>query len=243
MEPIHGQDQTHTAEHLFEFSGFPDNILVERGGSELLDVNTHRKGIDAGHVIRSLDLAHVMLVTDNTERGLQKVMRVLVGMKSDQVGAQHPLENPAAPLCWQYPEYLERWKRNVEKKPHRELGMASLEQTRQKHEMIVVHPDNIIRSQHCFESVGKKIVDLLVLLPELRLVNGVRGEVMKQRPDRRVTKNQIELVHLFGAQKYRVGAAARKGFLNDLLLQRTLDTATGPADPKMLKGQRRSVIA
>src|SRR6185436_17986654 len=99
--------------------------------------------------------------------------------------------------------------------------MTSFEQTRQKHEVIIVYPNDIVGSQNRLESVGKKIVDLFVLLPKSRLVNGVRGEVVKERPNRRVTKTQIELVHLFGAEKYRVGAA-RKGFLDDLLLERTI---------------------
>jgi hypothetical protein len=102
--------------------------------------------------------------------------------------------------------------------------------------VIIVYPDYIVRSQDRLESVGKKIVDLFILLPESRLINGVGGEVVKERPNRRVTKTQIELVHLFGTEKDRVAAAPRKGFLNDLLLERTVDTATGPANPKMLNG-------
>src|SRR5512138_1278518 len=106
--------------------------------------------------------------------------------------------------------------------------MTSFEQTRQKHEVVIVYPNDIVRSQDRLESVGKKIVDLFVLLPKSRLLNGVRGQLLKERPNRRVTKTQVEPVHLFGAEKYRVGAAARKGFLDDLLLQRTVDAAPRP---------------
>src|SRR5688500_17136293 len=109
--------------------------------------------------------------------------------------------------------------------------------------MIIVHPDDIVGAENRLESVCEQLIDLLVLVPKRLLVNRVRGEIMKQRPDRRIAKSQVKLFHLLFGKKYRVGLKSGQGYAHDLRLKRALDAATRPTDPEMLGWKRGSWLA
>ena len=66
---------------------------------------------------------------------------------------------------------------------------------------------------------------------------------MKQRPNRRIAKPEIELLHLFFAEKHRIRLEGTKRLSDQLALERNLDGASGPADPKVFHAQSRSSSA
>src|SRR6266850_7579926 len=108
--------------------------------------------------------------------------------------------------------------------------------------MIVMDPDDVIRAENIPESVGEQPVNLFVLIPERPLVDRVRRKIMKQRPDRRVTKTQVELFHLVFSQEDRIGLEFSQRFARNLIAQGVIDTAARPADPETLARQRRFVL-
>src|SRR4026207_502552 len=108
---------------------------------------------------------------------------------------------------------------------------VGLQKARQQHEMIIMHPDHIVGAENRLNRVREQLIDLLVLVPERLLINCVGWKIVKQRPDRRVTKSQIKLFHLLFGKKYRVGLKSAQRFPYDLRLERALDVATRPPDP------------
>src|SRR5258705_5120380 len=108
--------------------------------------------------------------------------------------------------------------------------------------MIVMDPDDVIRAENIPESVGEQPVNLFVLIPERPLVDRVRRKIMKQRPDRRVTKTQVELFHLVFGQEDGIRPEFGQRLARDLIAQGVIDAAARPPDPEMLARQRRVVL-
>ena len=56
------------------------------------------------------------------------------------------------------------------KKPTDKSWAPRFQQSRQQHQVIIVHPDHVVRPENVLQSVAKTLIDLLVLLPIGRLV-------------------------------------------------------------------------
>ena len=71
-------------------------------------------------------------------------------------------------------------------------------------------PDDVVRIENFHERITKDLVDMPVLLPKARLINGERGKIMKQWPNGRIAKSEIKLLHLFFGKKNRIGPVGRQ---------------------------------
>src|SRR5215472_14494116 len=104
-------------------------------------------------------------------------------------------------------ENLVSWKRRVQEKANSQIGCRNLQQRGQKHQLIVMNP-NQIAVVCVFENlVGEFAVDVLVVLPPGGLVTQVVRKIMQQRPDARVGKTFVMRLDIFllrntGTQPY-----------------------------------------
>jgi hypothetical protein len=96
----------------------------------VFEVDTDREGVGAAHLIPHGDLTQVMVVPEHTEDGVQEVLRVLVGMKADQIRAQHAGDDLALPAAREQPEDFVRGKRDVEEEADRRLRSPGAQHAR-----------------------------------------------------------------------------------------------------------------
>jgi len=105
--------------------------------------------------------------------------------------------------------------------------------------MIIVHPHNIVGAKNLIQSVTETMVDFFVLLPKFRVVNRERGEIVKQRPERRVAEPEIEPFHLLFGKKHRMGRELLADALDQRIFQRLIDAGPRPAHPQVIAGEMR----
>ena len=123
---------------------------------------------------------------------------VIIGMKTDQVGAQETLQD--LDTRRQKTEQLERRERDMEKEPDLRIGQLLLDQPRQQHQLVVVDPDCRIRLGDALEDIEETPIDRLVRGPRLVAVFHVGREVVKERPDGVVAEAAVVEVELLLAQ-------------------------------------------
>src|SRR5918999_70683 len=239
MEPIDRQDHFELGKCAAQRLCFTLGVRLCRRGGKLLKINPHWKSVHLDHMVGCQELGHMMLIAEDAQDALEKMVRVLVRVESNQVGPQQTLQNLTPPFSRQKTKHLKRGEWDVQEKPDRYLWPPSFEQPRQQHQVIIVNPQDVIGPYDVFQRITKDSINLLVLLPKVRLIFGKSRKIMKQRPDRRVAKSKIELLHLFFAEKHRVRLKRTERLSDQLPLERNLDGASRPANPKMLHTQRR----
>ena len=131
----------------------------------------------------------------------------------------------------------------MQEKAHGSLRPPRFDQPRQQHQVIIVNPQDVIGSDDVYQRITEDLIDLFVLLPVVGLIFGKSRKVVKQRPNRRIAKPEIELLHLFFAEKHRVRLEGTERLSDQLALERDLDGASRPADPKVFHAQSRSSSA
>ena len=127
----------------------------------------------------------------------------------------------------------------MQEKAYGSLGPPSFDQPRQQHQVIIMNPQDVVGSDDVFQRIAEDLIDLFVLLPVFGVILGESRKVMKQRPNGRVAKPEIELLHLLFAEKHRVRLKATERLSDQLPLERDLYRASRPADPKMFHAQSR----
>jgi hypothetical protein len=71
--------------------------------------------------------------------------------------------------------------------------------------MIVVYPNFVVGRENVLDGVTKALVNAFVVLPASRLVLCVGRKIVEQGPEGRVAKTQVKPLHIFFAEKYRMG--------------------------------------
>ena len=127
----------------------------------------------------------------------------------------------------------------MQEKADGSLGPPGFDHPWQQHQMIIMNPQDVVGSDNVFQRIAEDLIDLLVLLPVLGVIFGESRKVVKQRPDRGIAKPEIELLHLFFAEKHRVGLEGTLRLSDQLPLESDLYCASRPADPKMFHAQSR----
>src|SRR5918993_4921272 len=116
----------------------------------------------------------------------------------------------------------------MQEKAYGSLRSPGFDQPRQQHQVIIMNPQDVIGSDDVFQRIAEDLVDLFVLLPVVELIFGESRKVVKQRPNGRVAKSEIELLHLFFAEKHRVRLKGTERFPDQLPLERDFDRAPRP---------------
>lgn len=127
----------------------------------------------------------------------------------------------------------------MQEKAYGSLRPPRFDQPRQQHQVIIMNPQDVIGSDDVYQRVAEDLIDLFVLRPVIGLIFRESRKVVKQRPNGRVAKSEIELLHLFFAEKHRVGLKGTQRLADQLSLERDPDRASRPADPKMFHTQSR----
>ena len=71
------------------------------------------------------------------------------------------------------------------------------------HEVIVLHPHHVIRSDAPADDLGETPVHGLVAVPVGGLENAVGEEIVEQRPDHLIGEPAVEVVHLLRRERHR----------------------------------------
>ena len=66
-------------------------------------------------------MTHMMLIAENDQNRMKKVLHVFVSVKSDEIRTQNALENVAPPARREEAEYLKGRERDVKEKSHLRL--------------------------------------------------------------------------------------------------------------------------
>src|SRR5687767_2552166 len=127
----------------------------------------------------------------------------------------------------------------MQEKAYRSLRPPRFDQPRQQHQVIIMNPQDVVGSNDVYQRIAEDLINLFVLRPVIGLIFGESWKVVKQRPNGRVAKSEIKLLHLFFTEKHRIRLKGTERFSDQLPLQRDLDRASRPADPKMFHTQSR----
>ena len=156
--------------------------LLELDGVEVIVIDPHREGIRLHKAVFGLDQIQVMAIPQNALYAAEEMAHVSVGMEADQIRAQQPVQYVFAPD--QLAENLIGRERNVQEKAHLRIRVRVFDQLWQKHQLIIVNPNNIARLDHRFDGLEELLVHRLVGFPGSGVVLGLFTEIVKQRPYR-----------------------------------------------------------
>jgi hypothetical protein len=115
---------------------------------------------------------------------------VIIGVKAYEVSAQKPTQYLPPP--GQHTEYFQRGEGDMKEKAYRGTGQLLSYKLGQQHQLIIMHPDDIVLLGHLDHGFSKCLVHPLIGLPEILAVYRVLGEIVKERPDSFVAKATVE---------------------------------------------------
>lgn len=94
----------------------------------------------------------------------------------------------------------------------RSAGTMFAQQSGQQHELVVLHPDNVVGFDPAENLFAEERVDFPVGLPEILAVAGEREEIVAQRPDRAVAVPFVVVRDLFRREENGVEVHFRQLF-------------------------------
>ena len=213
----------------------PHARRLERRG-EPVWVDADREGRYPRHGPVVLHARRRPFETENPCARRHEMSRVVVRVEPDQVRLEH---RPQQLLPHrQRPVDLRRRERRVKKEPDLHPRVFLFENGRQRHQVIVLDPDDVPRPVVLQDDVGEQLVRVLMRLPlevqrprlrQLRI--NVQRHVMEQLPQHRVAKPVVVqvagvLVHKHG----RIPLVLHR-FGQRVPLRTLLDVHAGPPDP------------
>ena len=122
-------------------------------------------------------------------------------LEADQVRAQQPLEDLAAPR--QLGEELGGREGDVEVEADPQVGALRAQHLRHQLELVVLDPHGRALGGDLGRLVGEALVDPDVGLPPLAVELRLGDEVVVERPEGAVGEALVELLDLRGAQRHR----------------------------------------
>src|SRR6266446_1260454 len=165
--------------------------------------------------------------------GAAEMPQIPEGVKPNPVRAQHSRNQFASARM--ATENLVGWKGCVQEKPNFEVGSRRSQHRGEKHELVIMHPDQIAfvhRLKHLF---SEDSVYVLVMFPPSRFVTQIIGQVMKQWPDAGIGKTLVECGNFFLAEKHRDAAMFFGQLPRDFLSPAFFGKrSTRPTDPLSL---------
>src|ERR1700751_376272 len=123
------------------------------------------------------------------------------GMKPNPVRSQQSRNQFASARMTA--EYLVGGKGRMQEKSNFEVGSRSSQHRGEKHELVIMHPDQIALVHGLEHLFSEGPVYVLVMLPPGRFVTQIVGQVMQQWPDAGIGKTLVECGSFFLAEKHR----------------------------------------
>ena len=162
---------------------------------------------------------------------LHEVPPVAVGLEADQVVLQERAQHLRPPR--QLQEDVQGRERDVQEEAHQLRGSQRPELPAHEHQVVVVHPQEVLRARAPHGDRGEAPVDLLVGLPRLGVVDRAGGQIVKERPEGPVGEPLVVELDLLLAERHghqlvahRPGRRRERTF--DVL---QLAPRAGPSDP------------
>ena len=166
---------------------------------EALGVDRDREGGGLhGPAVGEVDEVAVGLVPDPPPHQADEVGRTAGELEADQVGAEQPLEDLAAPR--QLAEQLGGRERDVEVEADPQVGAQLAQHLRHQLELVVLHPDGGVLGGDLGGALGEALVDPDVGVPPLAVELRLGHEVVVERPQGAVGEALVELLDLLGGQ-------------------------------------------
>ena len=126
------------------------------------------------------------------------------GVKPDPVRAQHSRNQFASARMTA--ENLVGGKGSVQEKPNFEVRSRGSQHRGEKHELVIMYPDQIALLYYLEHLCREGPVYVLVMFPPSRFVTQIIGQVMQQWPDAGIGKTLVEFGSFFSAEKHRDAA-------------------------------------
>src|SRR5690606_28952878 len=113
--------------------------------------------------------------------GVEKMLRVVIGMKGDQICTKKPLQQFVPP--GNTTESLSFRKRDMLKITNGKQYMVLTYQLREKHQLVIVNPDFVLRRKiqaQC--GFTEYRIDVLIHHPIFFVKNSIRQDIVKNGP-------------------------------------------------------------
>jgi hypothetical protein len=161
--------------------------------------------------------------------GRGEVPHVAGSVEAHEVGAKKSLQHALATR--QRAEDLHGGEGDVEEEADARARRLRAEQRRHPHELVVVHPDEVVRLELGEHRIGEALVDALVGGPPPRLQWHAVDQRVKERPHHPVPERLVVVAHLDARQRHRHAAAALP-FIALRRKVRWLVIQTRPSEPE-----------
>ena len=173
--------------------------------------------------VGEVDGVAVRLVPDPGPHQTDEVRRRAGQLEADQVGAEQPLQQLAAPR--DLAEQLAGRERDVQEEADPQVGPLLAQHLRDQLQLVVLHPDHGVLGGDLGGPVGEAAVDGDVRVPPLAVELRRRDDVVVQRPQGGVGEALVVVLDLVVRQRHRHQRQAR------VLERLHLVVGTVPADP------------
>ena len=183
VQPINTEQNRRRRTHLrTQLSGPLEDVGRRCSCGETLGVDTDRKGADTDAPV--ID-AHGSFVGRDAQRTLTRIdelPRIVVCVKSDEIGPEQPLENLSPP--GQLGEQCTGREGNVQEEADAEIRTHFSQHAGDELQLIVVHPHGRVGLRDLRDARGKGVIDSLVGAELVSVIHRRHYGVVIKRPDR-----------------------------------------------------------
>lgn len=229
IQPVDREDQLAVAEL---FPCLRDQRLRSGVRGDAVEggvVDAHRQRVDADAAVADLRLVEPEIDVQHPFRRTDEVAHVVVGVECDQIGSQHAPQD-LRPFGQDAEEFVRR-EGDVVEITDAQRGTMFAQQSGQQHELVVLHPDDVVGFDPAENLFAEERVDFPVGLPEILAVAGEREEIVAQRPDRAVAVPFVVVRDLFRREENGVEVHFRQFFADAPPVFVGLYVDSRPADP------------
>lgn len=210
-----------------------DGVLLQPVG-ELVHVDTDGEGPHVNEPALVLYPVGQRVHVENPLHGGEEMSCVVVGVEPDQVTTQDPLQD-LLPDGQDSVDFT-GWERRVQEPPDLDVLQVLFldldpQHLRDQHQMVVVHPDQVVVVHDLGNLVGERLVGLVVRQPRILVEIDLARVVMEQRPQDRVAEPVVVQVRDLVGQENGHRVELLQQILLHLLLLVVRDLQPGPSEP------------
>ena len=126
-------------------SASPRAVFAVEEPRERFGVDADRQRLQPHDAPADVHLVHPAAHAEQAQHAVAEVLHVAVRVKREVIRPQQPVEHLVPPR--QQAEHRARRERDVEEEPHPHVRHRLAQQLRQQHELVVVHPHEVVRPQ------------------------------------------------------------------------------------------------
>ncbi len=161
-----------------------------------VDVDADREGVDQDAPVQHRHAAVVagLAAEPRAAQRAEEVLAVLVGLEADHVELCQRAQQ--VPVARQRAQHVETGEGHVEEEADRLLDAGAAQLLRQRNQMVVMHPDEVVRLQQREQLACEQRVDATVRLVGITIVAEEAEQVVEQRPQRAVAEVVVVAVEI-----------------------------------------------